>query len=195
MLINSNDNSRKVRTYADCVRYNESTDDYTVIFRYENDNDETVFVAIGDDNDLDGGVIEGEPPTSFNPGGGTFEIVFDGGQLTWSLTTNGSTNNSSVSSSNQSGTGECDAKTDADYTLYPNPVIGDELTITQNESEVSIVHILDMYGRILATDDGFDGNNKTIIINMSRRNLYPDGMYIVKIVSQDQVKTYNIIKE
>ena len=43
--------------------------------------------------------------------------------------------------------------------------------------------------------DGFDGNNKTIIINMSRRNLYPDGMYIVKIVSQDQVKTYNIIKE
>ena len=196
LLINSNDNSRKVRTFSDCVRYNESTDDYTVIFRYENDNDETVFVAIGDDNDLDGGVIEGEPPTSFVPGTGTFEIRFDGNPLTWSLTTYGSTNKSSVSSLNQSGTGECDAKIDADYTLYPNPVIGEELTITQNEAEVSTVYILDMYGRIIFTNnDGFDGINKTITIYMSDANLYPDGMYIVKIVSQDQVKTYNIIKE
>ena len=150
----------------------------------------------GDDNSLEGGVIEGSPPTSFVPGSGTFEIRFDGNPLTWSLTTFGSTINSSVSSSNQSGTGECDAKIDVDYTLYPNPVTGDELTITQNVAEVSTVYILDMYARVLyANAVGFDGNNNIIEIDMSDTDLYPGGMYIVKIVSQDQVKTYSIIKE
>lgn len=195
LLINSDGNSRKVRTYADCVKYNESTDDYTVIFRYENENDEVVFVPVGDDNNLDGGVIEGKPPTSFVPGTGTFEIRFDGNPLTWSLTTFGSTNKSSVSSLNQSGTGECDAKIDADYTLYPNPVTGNQLTITQNVAEVSTVFVLDMYGRVLYPEYGFDGTNNTIYIDMSDANRYPSGMYIVKIVSQDQVKTYSIIKE
>ena len=166
-----------------------------MIYRYENDNDEIVFVPVGPDNKLKGNVLEGELPTSFIPGSGTFEIRFDGRRVTWNLTTYGSTNKSSVSSLNQSGTGECDAKIDADYTLYPNPVTGDELTITQNVAEVSTVYILDMYARILYIDDGFNGTNDEVLINMSDTDLYPSGMYIVKIVSQDQVKTYSIIKE
>ena len=130
------------------------------------------------------------------PGGGTFEIRFDGGQLTWSLTTNGSTNNSSVSSLNQSGTGECDAKIDGtSYTLFPNPVTGDILTIEQGEAQEVTVYILDMYGRVLYTDDRFDGTTDSIDINMSQGNLSPNGMYIVRIINQDQVKTFNIIKE
>ena len=198
LFVNSNDNIRKVRTYADCVKYNESTEDYTVIFRYENDNDEVVFVAVGPDNELAGGDFEGEPPTFFMPGSGSFEIRFDGSQLTWSLTTYGSTNKSSISSLNQSGTGECDAKTD--YLVYPNPVTGSTgyfMYIEQNVPEVSTVYILDMYGRVLyADDDGFDGTNNKVDIDMSDGSDYPSGMmFIVRIVSLDQVRTYNIIKQ
>ncbi|MDN3641676.1 S8 family peptidase [Lutimonas halocynthiae] len=198
LLINSIDNVRKVRTFSDCVKYN-GPEDYTVIFRYENDNDEVVYVAVGSDNELAGGVLDdGRPPAFFMPGGGTFEIRFNGQQLTWSLTTFGSTNKSSVSSANQSDTGECGAKIDgASYTLtlYPNPVTDGNLTIEQSMPEISTVYILDMYGRVLYTDYGFDGITNTVDIDMSDGNLYPSAMYVVRIVSQDQVRTYNIIKQ
>ena len=197
LLVNpDNDSMKKIRVYADCVKYNNESDDYTVTYRYENDNDDIVFVAAGPDNKLKGNVLAGELPTSFIPGSGTFEIRFDGKRLTWSLTTYGSTNKSSVSSLNQSGTGECDAKNDGTYTLFPNPVTaGNNLTITQNFTEVSTVYILDLYGRILYTDDGFDGNNDTVLIDMSDAYAYPSGMYIIRIISAAQVRTYNIIKE
>lgn len=190
-----NDAIRKVRTFADCVRYN-GPNDYTVIYRYENANDEIVYVPIGQDNSLSGNVLEGNLPTFFMPGSATFEIRFDGGQLTWSLTTYGSTNKSSVSSLNQSGTGECGAKiSGASYLLYPNPVTEGVLNIIQSEPEVSTVYMLDIYGRILYSDNGFDGFIDTLLINMTDSNLYPGGMYIVKIVGLEEVKTYNIIKE
>ncbi|MCA0932617.1 S8 family peptidase [Lutimonas saemankumensis] len=189
------DDVRKIRVYADCVRYNE-LNDYTVIYRYENDNDEIVYVPVGNENELIGNVLEGELPTFFMPGSATFEIRFDGNQLTWRLTTYGSTNKSSVSSLNQSGTGECGAKiSGASYVLYPNPVTEGILNIDQSEPEVSTVYILDIYGRILHTDNRFNGIIDSISINMSDSNLYPGGMYIVKIVSFDEVKTYNIINE
>jgi hypothetical protein len=195
-----NDNIRKVRTYSDCVVYN-GPNDYTVTYRYENDNNDPVFVALGQDNNLTGPGFIGnmnELPTIFMPGSGTFEIDFNGQQLVWSLTSYEGTHKSSVSSASTSGSGECDAKLDGAYTLYPNPVTSlydFKLTITQNVAEVSTVYILDMYGRILKTDTGFNGSNDTVIIDMSDGNRYPGGMYIVRIVSQDQVRTYNIIKQ
>jgi hypothetical protein len=47
-----------------------------------------------------------------------------------------------------------------------------------------------MYGSIL-DQDGFNGINDEITIDMP----YPGGMYIVKIVTADQVRSYNIIKQ
>ena len=69
--------------------------------------------------------------------------------------------------------------------------------IEQNVPEVSTVYILDMYGRVLyADDDGFDGTNNKVDIDMSDGSDYPSGMmFIVRIVSLDQVRTYNIIKQ
>ena len=136
-----NDDIRKVRTYSDCVAYNNDGS-YTVTFRYENDNFDPVFVPVGEYNNLSGpgaaGAI-GELPTVFMPGSGTFEIQFNGDQLTYSLYTYGSFNKSSVSSANQSGTGECDAKSDESYAIYPNPVI-DILTIEQTVTEEATVY-------------------------------------------------------
>ena len=192
-----NEDIKKVRTYSDCVAYN-GPGDYTVTYRYENDNSDPVFVALGPDNNLSGvGYIGNmnELPTIFMPGSGTFEIDFNGDQLVWSLTSYEGTHKSSVSSASTSGSGECDAKLDGVYSLFPNPVTEGSLTITQNVAEVSTVYILDMYGRILKTDNGFNGINDTVIIDMSDGNRYPGGMYIVRIVALDQVRTYNIIKQ
>lgn len=192
LLVNSDDSVRKVRTFSDCVLYN-GPNDYTVIFRYENDNDYPVYVAVGENNRLTGNVLEGEPPSAFMPGSGTFEIRFDGSQLTWSLTTNGSTNSSSVSSSNQSDTGECSAKEDGVYSIYPNPVI-DVLNIKQKIVEKSEVELLNMYGLVLERGESFDGFTTDQIVQIDMQG-YSTGMYIIRIVSTTEVKTYTIIKQ
>jgi hypothetical protein len=188
-----NDDIRKVRTYSDCVAYNND-DSYTVTFRYENDNFDPVFVPVGEYNNLSGpgaaGAI-GELPTVFMPGSGTFEIQFNGEQLTYSLYTYGSFNKSSVSSANQSGTGECDAKSDESYAIYPNPVIN-VLTIEQTVTEEATVYILNMFGSIVGNIRYFDGIDPMMTINMSGLE---GGLYIVRIQSADAVITYNIIKQ
>lgn len=194
ILVNPfNDDIRKVRTYSDCVSYNGPSD-YTVTFRYENDNFDPVFVALGVDNMLSGpgayGSL-GELPTVFMPGSGSFEIRFSGEQLVWSLTTYGSTNKSSVSSLSTSNSGECDAKLDYSYNIYPNPV-NDLLYIEQNAPEESRVSILNIYGVIVGDFYDFDGINPIISINMSG---YAAGMYIVRIQTADQLRTYSILKQ
>ena len=199
LLINLISAGKKVRTYADCVVYNEDTDDYTVTYRYENDNDYQIFVAEGDYNKLSGNVYGGILPTAFLPGGGTFEIRFDGNQLTWSLYTYGSFNNSSVSSANQSGTGECGGKLDGSYAVGPNPVTSAsdyKLTITNKIMEVSDVYIYNLYGVLVNTNQvlHFNGNtiDETVIVDMFE---LPNNLYIVQIVSATNVRTYNILKQ
>lgn len=189
-----NDNIKKVRTYSDCVSYN-GPGDYTVTYRYENDNDEPVYVALGEDNNLSGfaaATAYGELPTIFMPGSGTFDINFNGEQLVWSLTTYDGTHKSSVSSASTSGSGECEAKLDGAYTIGPNPVT-DNLFITQNIVEVSTVKIYNMYG-LLVIDNvlPFNGTFETKTVYMTGLD---DGLYIVRIVSATDVRTYNILKQ
>jgi hypothetical protein len=190
-----NDDIKKVRTYADCVSYN-GPNDYTVTYRYENDNDVAVFAALGADNNLSGpaaATASGTLPTIFMPGSGTFEINFNGDQLVWSLTTYEGTHKSSVSSASTSGSGECDAKLDGSYTLGPNPVTS-ILNITQNIVENSEVRIYNMYGSEMDYGSiiSFNGTFETKEVNMSG---FGNALYIVRIVSDTNVRTYNIIKQ
>ena len=185
---------RKVRTYSDCVSYDENTGLYTVTFRYENDNSDPVFVPVGPDNFLSGDGYIGnnsDLPTVFMPGSGVFDIEFNGGQLIWSLTTYDGTQKSGVSSATTDGSGECEAKLDGVYRVYPNPVSTD-LTVEQTVPEQSEVYIVNMYGIVVSDVYRFDGFNDLITIDMSG---YATGLYIVRIVSSDDVRTINILKE
>ncbi|MFH4965508.1 S8 family peptidase [Gaetbulibacter sp. M235] len=191
----SDDNAKKIRTYADCVSYNPneiSTLKYTVIYRYENDNDYPVYVNEGEDNKLTGIAYSGKVPTVFMPGDGTFEIKFDGSQLVWSLTTYDGTHKSSVSSASTSESGKCDAKLDGAYTIYPNPV-STTLYIKQNviENNASVL-ILNMYGFVVINAGTFTQPFSIKEVDMS--NL-PTGIYIVRITSDINIRTYNILKE
>ena len=130
------------------------------------------------------------------PGSGTFEIVFNGEQLVWSLTTYEGTHKSSVSSASTSGANVCDAKLDGAYAIGPNPV-NDELTITQNIVETSWVYVYNMYGIIVRganQEYEFDGTNVTQI-TVPMYNL-PNALYVVRIQSENgDVRSYNIIKQ
>ena len=128
------------------------------------------------------------------PGSGIFEIRFDGSRLIWSLTTSNTTHSTSVSSESTSESGKCDGKIDTSYEVYPNPVGSSTsylLTIKQNIIEVSTVNVINMYGATIASAS-FNGSSQTIQVDMQS---YPTGMYIVRIVSQGETRTFNIIKE
>jgi hypothetical protein len=191
-----NGGTRKIRTYLDCVEYDNIPGnlDYKVIFRYENENFDTLYVLEGMDNNFSGPAqYEGQLPIAFLPGSGTIEVRFDGSQLVWSLTTFGSTHKTSVSSASTAGSGKCDAKIDSIYEVYPNPVTAPEYTliIQQNIAEVSQVKLLDIYGATLFNGN-FDGIIQSLNINMLP---YLPGMYIVRITNSSSVKVFNIIKD
>ena len=65
-------NLRKIRTYLDCVEENFSDPDglfYIANYRYENPNDETIYIAVGPENQLTGTAPNmGELPFIFLPG-------------------------------------------------------------------------------------------------------------------------------
>ena len=191
----ADENAKKVRSYADCVSYNPNASDgliYTAVFRYENDNEYPVYVNEGPDNYLTGTQFKGQLPGVFMPGSGTFEIRFDGQQLVWSLTTYDGTHKSSISSATTSESGKCDAKLDGAYSIYPNPV-ATILYIKQNviENNVSVL-VLNMYGFAVINAGTFTQAFSTKEIDMSGLST---GIYIVRITSSTDVRTYNILKE
>ncbi|MGZ0016758.1 S8 family peptidase [Yeosuana sp. AK3] len=191
----ADENAKKVRSYADCVSYNPNATDgliYTAVFRYENDNDYPVYVNEGEDNKLIGTAFSGLLPTVFMPGDGTFEIKFDGNQLVWSLTTYDGTHKSSISSASTSESGKCEAKLDGAYTIFPNPVTT-ILNVKQNvvENNVSVL-VLNMYGFVVIDAGTFTEPFSTKEIDLSGLST---GIYIVRITSNTDVRTYNILKE
>jgi hypothetical protein len=206
-LIDSNDaklymnpsyDGDKIRTYSECVGYDPTATDglyYTVTYRYENNNDDPIFVLMGADNNLSGPAqFEGQLPTVFLPGSGTFEIRFNGKKLVWSLTTYGSTHKSSVSSASTTGSGKCDAKLDSVYDVFPNPVTSSvdyKLTIKQNIREESNVKVINRFGATML-NTSFDGSNEIIKVDMA---LYPIGMYFIRISNASDVMVFSIIKE
>ncbi len=198
LYINPSYDGDKIRTYAECVAYNPSASDglyYTVTYRYENNNNDSIFVLEGVDNNLSGPAkFEGQLPTVFLPGSGIFEIRFDGKKLVWRLTTYGSTHKSSVSSASTIGSGKCDAKLDGVYEVFPNPVTSSvdyKLTIKQNIAEESNVKVINRFGATML-NTSFDGSNEIIKVDMA---LYPIGMYFIRISNASDVMVFSIIKE
>ena len=192
-------NLRKIRTYLDCVEENFSDPDglfYIAHYRYENPNDETIYIAEGSENQLTGPAqYIGELPFIFLPGQGTFQIRFDGNTLKWELTSRNSTHKSSTTSNANANSNKCNSGiegTGSSFILYPNPVSG-LLYIDQNILEVITLDIFDFYG-ILYLNTSLDGRNGPITheINMAG---YPDGMYFIRITTKDDVNVYTVVKD
>ncbi len=199
IYINTEGNDRKIRAYLDCVQENPgdpSGFDFIANYRYENPNDEVVYIANGPLNEITGdGAFIGLPPAAFLPGEGTFQIPFDGQNIKWELTSGGSTNPSSTTSDANAGSSKCsshsnDEEANPSFILYPNPVEG-TLFIDKTINDQVEVEVFDYYG-ILKFSKKWNTAG-TYQINMASSS-YPPGMYIVRMTSKKGVWMYSVIK-
>lgn len=112
---------------------------YKANFAYENDNDFTVVVPIGDLNKIRGrGRFKEDQPTQFLPGGGKFSIYFDGSKITWLINNTGINQYSAMASEASSNSARCknwpntghvanfseapgEVETTGTDRIYPNP--------------------------------------------------------------------------
>ncbi len=203
LYVNPTDNLRKIRTYLDCVEYHPGSPDgldYIANYRYENPNDETLYIAAGPENQLTGTAPNmGELPFIFLPGEGTFQIRFDGSDgkiLKWELTSWDSTHKSSTTSNANANSNRCDSGNeigDSSFEISPNPTSG-SVTIVQSFEGVVTLDVFDYYG-ILYLSIPLDGRNGPIvhedIIDMST---YPNGMYFFRFSTTKDVQAYTVIK-
>lgn len=198
IYINADGNDRKIRAYLDCVQ--ENPDDpsglnFIANYRYENPNNGVVYIANGPLNQITGdGTFIGSPPTAFLPGEGTFQILFDGQNIKWELTSGGSTNPSSTTSDANAGSAKCsssiiDEELNPSFILYPNPVVNGTLYVDKTTSVQVDVEVFDYYGIRLFSKKW--NNAGTYEINMAS---YRNGLYIVRMTSNKDVWVYTIIK-
>ena len=198
IYINAEGNDRKIRAYLDCVQENPgdpSGFDFIANYRYENPNDEVVYISNGPLNKITGdGAFIGSPPTAFLPGEGTFQILFDGQNIKWELTSGGSTNPSSTTSDANADSSKCsssinDEEENPSFILYPNPVVNGTLFIDKTINDQVDVEVFDYYG-ILKFSKKWNTAG-TYEINMAS---YPPGMYIVRMTGKKGVWVYSVIK-
>jgi hypothetical protein len=189
---------KKIRNYLDCIVHtpnDPSGFDYIAKFRYDNPNDNTLYVLRGVDNYISGDAqYSGELPFVFLPGEGTIEILFDGNVLRWNLTTFESTHKTSTWAEGNLNSTKCSggiAEGDPSYTVFPNPV-QTVLTIQQNDSENSDVDIYNLNNGVLYHHSKFNKNGSNIKdIDMTS---FANGIYIIKITVENVEKIYTIIK-
>ena len=198
IYINAEGNDRKIRAYLDCVQENlgdPSGFNFIANYRYENPNDEVVYIPNGVLNKITGdGTFTGSPPTAFVPGEGTFQIPFDGQNIRWELTSEGSTNPSSTTSDANADSSKCSASINEEeanpsFILYPNPVVNGTLFIDKTINTRVNIEVFDYYG-ILKFSKKWNSSG-TYQINMAS---YPPGIYVVQISSATEVWVYSIIK-
>ncbi len=186
---------RKVRVYLDCVNYDANAADglnYTANFRYKNQNPYTIYVLEGIDNNLSSsGSYSGNVPTAFLPGEGVFQVRFDGTKLIWKLSTFNITHKYTLTAEASIKSRMCDSELDNVFTVYPNPV-QNTLYMEQNILKSAEVEIFNLYGITYANLIFNNSVLQTQEINMQN---FPEGMYFVRITTENETKVFNIIKE
>jgi len=134
---------------------------YLAHFEFQNDNSTPVFVPKGPNNFLSSSqAFAGTPVELFMPGTGGFDVLFDGSQLVWNLTSNDNNNQQSLSAEASSGSVVCDTNAPINFRcsesstpgkhglkFYPNPVkdkliieLGNATTSEINSSTVRVNH-------------------------------------------------------
>ena len=105
--------AKKIKPILNCVDTlvgHPSGFAYVAHFSYENANSTPVYVPIGSDNIITAlGSYSGVQPMLFTPGGGNFDIYFDGLKLTWTVKTYQGNSKTAVASDASVGSARCTA--------------------------------------------------------------------------------------
>ena len=218
VYVNSNDVNRKIRTYTDCVELNPGDPNglnYIAHFRYENPNDEAIYILAGSENQLTGPAALtaiGVLPIKFLPGEHTFEIRFDGTTLKWELISLDSNHKTSTTTNVNANSNQCDSNNTTNesgipiYNLYPNPVDGDStcigceygiLYIEQDISAMVTLDVFDLTGMLIESLSNTMLNG-TIApptkheIDMSGLEA---GIYFIRLSTGNDVQVFSVVKD
>ena len=202
--------TRAVKPVLNCIEEID-TDYFVANFEYRNDNNEAVYVPLGEDNMLTGTGIDwensDEVPTMFASGGGSFRVFFDGSELSWTVNSrDGDQKVSNAANANSSST-KCkgnnqkaasvamagvEEELDPDLLqAYPNPVV-DKVHIRMKDIEnYQLINLFDLSGRVHPLTS-IDKRTNKLEIDMAH---LPGGHYILSIVMEDSARVVQLIKK
>jgi hypothetical protein len=160
-----------------------------------------VYIPIGPDNLLvSAKPFSGTQPELLQPGGGSFEVLFNGDKLTWTLTTYDKGKKTSIASSASSSSSRCKKGNSevpggrGGYTPYPNPfdryttVVVPDATSAPSTSSIQIVN---QWGRKYPVDMEWSAANMTLTFDFYG---YPRGYYVISIQRPDGTKMMRVFK-
>jgi hypothetical protein len=204
--------TRAIRPVLNCVETlhaNQAGLNYIAHFRYENENDEVVYIPEGEDNNL---IAEGEfwiethLPEVFEPGTGHFEVFFDGTRLTWLVASREEGHKASISSEASSSSSKCKNKKSMPVSatsmvesmgevdgmlIYPNPAT-ERVYIRLNEKvESDKVMVFDFQGKSCFVEVGWEGLNE---LEINLNGLTP-GLYLIRIETGNSYEIGYIVKQ
>jgi hypothetical protein len=218
LYVNPGANSAKaIRPILRCVEEVKGNPNYTLRarFEYQNDNASGVFIPIGPENMIVAeGSYSGTQPELFLAGGGSFEILFNGEKLTWTVisydkgkkTSIGSTA-SSTSTRCKKGGGNSAGREIADegemITLsaeepligYPNPATESvSVTLSDASSEPSSTDIIvtDQMGRSYRLSTTWVEDKKLLTLDISSLQ---KGLYIIKVRFPEDIRIVKVFKQ
>jgi len=188
-----------VRPILRCVEEVTDNPSYKLkaIFEYQNTNSTAVYIPIGPDNSLvSAKAFSGTQPEVFQPGGGSFEVLFNGDKLTWTLTSYDKSKKTAIATSASSTSSRCKKGNDSvlPLTAYPNPtdryttVYIPTATKAPTYSQVSIVN---QGGRKYPVNMDWNSDKKALTFDLWG---YPKGYYVILIQQPDGVKQVKIYK-
>ncbi|THD68011.1 T9SS type A sorting domain-containing protein [Robertkochia marina] len=216
---------KKIRAFFDCVQLNTGADSdrypFIANFRYENDNDFTLY-ATGENNFIEAdGQFLNSLPVEFLPGEHFVRIPFDGQRLTWTLCTFGSCNPSSVTTDATLESNRCTARQieDIETSLFSDSgktLAGKSIELTEEIIESEEIRAFpNPVKDVLYVDPGKGALRSVLLYDITGKLMYqkvvPDtegsvpldipmatltkGMYFMEIITSDGKKNLKIVKD
>ena len=211
----STSSARAIRPILRCVEEvkNNPTYSFRARFEYQNDNATAVFIAQGTENLIVAtGPYSGIQPELFQPGSGSFDILFTGTKLSWTLVSDDKGKKTSIASEASSTSTRCkkgnssgreafetevpvEETSEESLSAYPNPVV-DAVSIALPEAEqgpsASDIVVMDQVGRTYVVQSSWSKDENLVTIDFTSLE---SGMYIIKISFSEGVKTLKVYKQ
>ncbi|MFM7193255.1 MAG: MBG domain-containing protein, partial [Bacteroidota bacterium] len=203
-----------IRPVLRCVEVLNNDPDgfkYLARFEYINNNTVTVFIPIGPDNFLNasGKFKALDQPEYFKPGGGAFNVKFNGEKLIWTVTSMDKTKKTAVATEASSNSTRCKkgngrdsgettpaVKLNRELSAHPNPATDFIRISFPSDTEMNTIkaedlRLLDQTGR--STEVPVQLLEAENAAELDVRNLTA-GMYMVRIRTENGYRTIRVIK-